>query len=140
MIKKQFTLYIENRSSALAAITHKLASEKINIEGISVSGTPDVGLVQLVPSNAMRTKKLLTRLKVPFTIQEVSVVSLHHKPGSLSEVICKLTESGVTVSYIYATGCSCGGKGDCGCYVVISADDLKRVEKVWKKIVSQPVN
>ena len=36
MIKKQFTLYLENRPGLLAKVTRLLAMHKLNIEGISV--------------------------------------------------------------------------------------------------------
>jgi hypothetical protein len=39
---------------------------------------------------------------------------------------------GVNINYIYATGCMCDG--DCNCEVIISAPDLKLVEKAWRQI------
>jgi hypothetical protein len=129
MIKKQFTLYLENKPGALSRITDKLAAGKINIEGISVSESTDVGLVQVVVSNAEKTKKILKRLSVPFTIQNVALLSITNKPGALAEIIKKLARTGVNINYIYATACECNKT--CECYAVISAPDLKKLEKVW---------
>ena len=58
MIKKQFTVYLENKPGALARVTERLATAKVNIEGISVAASSDVGLVQVVVSNAAATKKV----------------------------------------------------------------------------------
>ncbi len=132
MIKKQFTLYLENKPGSLSNIMKKLAANKINVEGISVSESTDVALVQLVPSNPAKARALLEQEGVPLTVQDVSVITLQHVPGSLSRVVSQLAKGGVVVNYIYATGCSCGGTHGCSCYVVIGADDLKSVEKFWK--------
>lgn len=45
MIKKQFTLYIDNKPGALAKVTDLLARNKVNIEGISAAQTADSGLI-----------------------------------------------------------------------------------------------
>lgn len=130
MIKKQFTLYVENKPGALASITRMLAREKVNVDGISVSETTDVGLVQLVVSNATKTRQLLRKSGVPFTTQDVALLTLKNEPGSLARVAGALAKAGVNINYIYATGCSCGN--NCECNAIISAPDLKRVEKAWK--------
>jgi len=129
MRKKQFTLYLENKPGAISRITRLLASANVNIEGISVAGSTHVGLVQLVVSNATRTRQLLTETGVPFTVQDVALVRLKNSPGALSTVLSKLAGKGVNVNYIYATACEC--KHDCDCYVIISAPDLEAVEEAW---------
>ena len=136
MIKKQFTLYLENRPGELAGITRKLAAAKVNIEGISVSASTDVALVQMVPSDARKAKKLLDQNKIPFSVQDVSVLTLRNEPGALSRLVSELAEARVNVNYVYATGCSCVSKVG-GCFVVISAEDLKSVEKAWRHIQKQ---
>ena len=130
MIKKQFTLYLENRPGGLANLTRKLARECINIDGISVSASTDVGLVQIVVSKAAATRKLLKAAKIPFTVQDVSVQKMKNQPGVLYEGIAKLAKSGVNINYIYATGCAC--VGDAECLAVISAPNLAAVEAAWK--------
>ncbi len=132
MIKTQFTLYLENKPGALASITRRLAAQKINIEGISVSESTDVGLVQIVVDQDRATRTLLKEAGVPFTVQDVALVTLPHRPGALSEVISKLAEARVNVNYVYATGCHCGDES-CACYAIISAPNLQAVEKAWKE-------
>ena len=134
MIKKQFTLYLENKPGSLSNVAEKLAASKINIEGISVSASTDVGLVQLVTGNATETEKILTSSHVAFTVQDIALLSLTNKPGSLAEVAAKLSNAGVNINYVYATACDCGEDCKCKCNVVISAPDLKKVEAVWERI------
>ena len=129
MIKKQYTLYLENRPGALASVLRKLAKEDINIEGISVSESTDVGLVQLVVSKAKKTRRILKDAKIAFTVQDVAVLKLANAPGVLCEGVARLAKMGINISYIYATACS--AKKDCDCYAVVSAPDLEAVEQAW---------
>ncbi|MDD5521472.1 MAG: hypothetical protein PHI84_11690 [Kiritimatiellae bacterium] len=130
MIKKQFTLYLENKPGELARVTRVLAIEKVNIEGISVSAGSDVGLVQLIANNASATNKGLAKARVPFTVQDVSVIPLRNEPGALELVVSKLAAVGININYIYATSCL---NKNCKCHVVISAPDLRKVEAVCNK-------
>ena len=129
MIKKQFTIYLENKPGELARVSRFLKTAKINIEGISVSASTDIGLVQIVPSNAANTRKVLNKAKVAFTVQDVALVPLENKPGALADIASRMARDGVNINYIYATGCTC--KDACGCYAVISAPDLPKAEKAF---------
>ena len=130
MIETQFTLYMTNRPGMLAKVTRALALADINIEGISVSESTDIALVQIVVNDAAATKKLLDKIRVPFTTQDVALVRLRHKPGSLASLVSRLARQGVHVNYVYATGCAC--KNDCHCYAVISSPNLRKVEAMSK--------
>lgn len=130
MIKKQFTLYLENKPGALAKVTRQLGTAKVNIEGISVAESTDVSLVQLVASNAAATRRILTRLSIPFTVQDVLILPLKNIPGALCSVVSELARKKVNINYVYATGSS-GSETD---YVVISAPDLEAVEACWEHV------
>ena len=132
MIKKQFTLYLENKPGALAIVTRLLANADVNIDGISVAGTADVGLVQLVVSNARATQQALKKANIAYTVQDVARVAMPDKPGALSEVIARMAKKGININYVYATGCDC--KDGCNCYAIISAPDLKKAEKAWNSV------
>jgi len=135
MIKKQFTLYLENRPGELSRVTNVLARKKVNIEGISVSAGPDVALVQLVADDAALTRKVLTGAGVPFTVQDVLVVSLVNMPGALELVVSKLSAAGININYIYATASSYYPGCGCRSNVVVSAPDLRKVDEVCKKLM-----
>jgi hypothetical protein len=133
MIRQQFTLYLENRPGKLASVTGKLAKAKVMIEGLSATSTADVGLVQLVTSDATATRAVLTRSHIPFTVQDVAVLSAHHQPEVLAKGLAKLADAGVNINYLYAT--MCNRTPECNCFVVISAPDLQKVEDAWSEFV-----
>ncbi len=126
MIKRQYTLYLPNKPGTLVRIARLLAKAKVNLEGISVAESTDAALVQIIVSNAAKTKAALQKAKISFTSQKVAVVVLDHKPGALAEFAEKLKESHVYVNYIYATA----SDEQTECCVVVSADSLEEVERI----------
>lgn len=131
MIKKQFTIYLENKPGRLGKLTRMLAGEQVNIEGISVSESTDVGLVQMVPSNAAKTKNTLKKLGVAYTVQDIALLPLKNEPGSLSKLVSRLGKRGININYVYSTACTCKTSG-CDCLAIISAPDLKAVVEAWQ--------
>ena len=130
MIEKQFTIYLENKPGILADVTSKLAKAKVNIEGISVAESTDTAIVQLVVDRAQAAAKTFKQAKIAYTVQNVALVHLTNKPGSLARIVSQIAKFRININYVYATGCAC--KKGCDCYAVIGAPDLKKVEKAWK--------
>jgi len=131
MITKQFTLYLENRPGELSGIIGKVSRGKVNIEGISLAASTDVGLLQLVTSDAARTKKILDKAGVAYTGQDVCVITMDDEPGSLFKVVSAMAKAKINLNYIYATGGACCEGGNSK--VVVSANNLKKVEAAWSK-------
>jgi hypothetical protein len=127
MIKKQFTLYLENRPGVLADVSRTLAEESVNIDGISVAAGPDAALVQIIVSNAAKTRGVLKRARIAFTIQDVVVFEMENVPGSLADVAARVAKAGINISYIYATS---SPNPRARSYAVVSAPDLERLEKI----------
>lgn len=129
MIKRQFTLYMDNKPGALAKVARMLGDAKINIEGISIAVTGDVGLIQLVVSNAVLATRILKKSQIPYTVQQVSVVVLPNQPGALAAMAEKLAARKINLNYLYAT--TGEGRG-CKSTVVVSGDNMKQIEKLCK--------
>ncbi|MEI6809668.1 MAG: ACT domain-containing protein [bacterium] len=128
MIKHQYTMYLENSPGALARITGILAKAKVNIEGISVAESAGAALVQLIAGDEAATKKALAKAKIHYTTQEVSVIVLPHRPGALASLSSKLQKARTHIYYAYATAAD----NDDQCCLVVSAEDIKLVEKIAK--------
>ena len=126
MIKRQYTLYLENKTGILASVTRRLAKAKVNIEGISVAESTHTALVQIVVSNAAKARKAFNEAKISYTSQQVCVVELEHETGALSELSDRLSKARVNINFIYATASDHQDR----CCLVISADNLKRVEEI----------
>ena len=129
MIKTQFTLYLVNRPGEFARVLKAFTAAKINIEGISIAERTDVSLVQLIVSNAAAARRALEGIGVSLSEQKVAVMTLANKPGAFQKIANRLARNRININYMYATTPPSSQGGDCS--VVISANDLGRVEKYW---------
>ena len=128
MQKMQVTAYLPNKVGALAAAAKALAAENVNIEGISVVETADMGEVRMLVSDSVKAEKALARSGIGYSKQAVEVVLLKDKPGSLAEFAAKLAKAGVDIHYVY--GSMCDDDEGCSCRLVVSASDLNKVRRV----------
>ena len=131
MIKTQLTLCLKNKPGELARAMRTFTAARINIEGISVAETTDVGLVQIIVNNARAARQALKKARIPMTEQKVVVLVLPNKPGELAKLASKLTKNKVNINYLYATTPTSRSRVECS--VVISADDLKKVEALGRE-------
>ncbi len=129
MLKTQFTLYLENRPGALFAVTCRLAEKKINIEGLSVAGSEETALAQIITSDDDATRKLLKDAQTPYSTESVAVLAMPNEPGALSRGLARLSKAGVNIDYLYGT-CT-DSRASEQCNIVISAPDLQAVEDAW---------
>ena len=129
MFKTQFTLYMENRPGALFAVTCRLAEEKINIEGLSVAGSEDTALAQIITSDDEATHALLKATATPYSTENVAVLAMRNEPGALSRGLARLSKAGVNIDYLYGTCSDCSATDQYN--IVISAPDLQAVEDAW---------
>lgn len=128
---KQITVCLPNIKGSLAHVTRLLAAARVDIEAMSVVDTTDVGLVRLVARNTQAASKALTKAGLGFTVQNVEILAITDRIGSLATLAGKLAQGGVSIHYIYGTTCTCGGA--CDCRLVISASDLKKVRMLAAK-------
>ncbi|MEI6971606.1 MAG: hypothetical protein WCL44_08830 [bacterium] len=130
MIKRQYTLYMENRPDALTRISGILAKADVNIEGISIAESADAALIQLIVDKEPAARKALVKAKIQHTTQDVSVIVLPHRPGILLALAAGLKNAKAHINYVYATAAD----ADSQCCIVVSASNLKSVERVARKL------
>ena len=121
---------LDKKPGVLARITDLLARKKVNIEGISVAETSDASLIQLVVDKATEAEKVLKQGGFSFDVQDVVVLHLPDRPGSLHTVARQLAKQGLSLNYLYATT---GGESKDESTIVISGEDLKRINALGKK-------
>ena len=131
MIKTQLTLYLKNKPGELARATKAITAAHVNIEGLSIAATADVGLVQIIASNAATARRALNRARIPFTEQKVAVLRLKDRPGELAKMARQLAREMVNINCAYATVPPPGARGECS--IVINADNLQQVEALQRK-------
>ncbi len=133
MIKSQLTLFLENKPGELARATSSLAAAKVNIEGISVAETTDIGLVQIVVSDLAAARPALMNAGIATTEQKVVILNVANEPGEIAKLASMLAENDININYLYAT--SAPAKGNAECSVILSADDLEKVDSLLSQKV-----
>ena len=102
-IKKQLTIYLENKPGQLAKACKALGKDKVNILAISVVDTVDTGAVRIVVDNFTKARKALGKLGLVVHGRDVVTATLPHKPGVLGKVAEKLAKAGINIDYAYGS-------------------------------------
>lgn len=99
---KQISIFLENKSGRLAAVTRLLGEAGINIRALSIADTSDFGILRLIVNDPARAYATLK--DAGFTVSETDVIAVEipDRPGGLSEVLDLLHENGINVEYLYA--------------------------------------
>ena len=108
MAIRQLSIFLENRSGRLQAITAILAEANIDIRGLSVADTSDFGILRLIVDDTAKAESVLKANNVVFHTNDVTAIEVDHKPGGLAKVLQLLQNTSVNVEYMYTLAVPCG--------------------------------
>jgi hypothetical protein len=106
---KQFTITVDNRPGAAAAIAKTLGSAKVNILALLGTAQGPTGTVQLVAENPKQAKKALDAAHIAYKETSAETYHLPNKAGALAGCLARLAARGVNLNSIHATAAK-GGK------------------------------
>jgi hypothetical protein len=106
---KHFTITVDNRPGAAAAIAKTLGSAKVNILALLGTAQGATGTVQFVAENPKQAKKALDAARLSYKEAPAETYHLANKAGALAGCLGKLAARGVNLNSIYATAAK-GGK------------------------------
>jgi hypothetical protein len=98
----EISVILENKPGELAKITHELAINGVDIQGLSVSVSNTQSVLRLLCSNHNQAFGVLEKLDYPVTRHEVILLEVENSPGILAKVAGKLAGGGVNIEYLYA--------------------------------------
>ena len=98
---KQLVIHAANRPGTLARIAETLARNRINIQGLDSSGPQ--ATVRMLVNNPGRAVQILQKAKIRARTEEVVLVNLADRPGTLARVTAKLARRGININYAYGT-------------------------------------
>ncbi len=99
---RQLSIFLENRIGRLAAVIRILGEAGIDILAISVADTADFGILRLIVRDIDRAQQVLKDHGVVCKLNNVTVVEVEARPGSLGKVLSLLDDAGVNIEYMYA--------------------------------------
>ena len=108
MAIRQLSIFLENRSGRLQAITAILAEAGIDIRGLSVADTSDFGILRIIVDDTAKAEAVLKANKVVVHTNDVTAIEVDHKPGGLAKVLRLLQDTSVNVEYMYTLAVPCG--------------------------------
>lgn len=123
---KQLSVFLENKSGRLAAVTRVLAAKGINIRALSIADTSDFGILRLIVNDPQNAYQALKEAGFTVTLTEVIGVEMPDRPGALSSILAHLEEAKINIEYLYAFL----GRGDNGALVIFRVEDLDKAIEV----------
>lgn len=110
-IVEQISLFLANKPGTLAEVCDALASEKINIYGLTISDTVDHAVVRLVVSDAHQALALFESRGTLVVENDVLMIENDNRPGSLSRIAKILSANKINIEYAYLASMPSAKKG-----------------------------
>jgi hypothetical protein len=123
-VAQQLTVTAANRPGALARIGRALAEEKINITGLDSSGPQRQ--IRLLVNKPAKAQKILQQAGVRVRVEDVLVVTLSDRPGTLSRLAGKLADRKININYAYGTA----ARGSKRAAIVLGVGNPRRAARV----------
>jgi hypothetical protein len=131
-IRKQVTVFLENKPGRLAQVLSVLAQSKINLVALSVMDRHEHGVLRVVTEDEALTAKALHGMDCHFTESDVLAVELKNQPGALAHVCERLAEEHIAIDYAY---CSSGGRNG-KVFGIFKVSNLEKAQRV----LAEPAN
>lgn len=130
-LKPQFSVVIRNRPGSLARLCRALARNKVNIQGVDITGTEQYGIVRLVVDNGPRARKALDRAKYDYRTDRVVVATVPDRPGILARLGRAIAAKKVNIDYLY--GSSAKGAS----LIVAHVSDPRRANAAVRRLLTE---
>jgi len=122
MMEKDLTVILQDSPGTLADLSEKLAKVGINIEGICATTHKGESAVHILVNDPDGARKALEEGWMEVAAeQEVMVLDIEDRPGTLLEIAHKLANAGVNIELVYLTTRS---------KLVIGVDNLDKARSV----------
>lgn len=99
---QQLSVFLENKTGALAELLSLLARHSIDIVALTVADTSDYGLVRLIVSNPTKAQEALKKADFSVRIHSVISIEIGTSSGALLEVLNLFTKANIALEYVYA--------------------------------------
>ena len=98
---RQFSILLQNRAGALAALVKLLRNNAIEVVGLSVQDSRDATVARLVVTDPETTQQIFMEKGIPFTSCELLVLALKEAGPELLPVLDTLMVAETNVDFAY---------------------------------------
>ena len=127
---KEIVVTVINRIGVLADMARILADHGVNIDAVAGYAMESEAKIMLVPGDNLRAMDALIKAGYKAAKEnQVVILDLENKPGSLKLVAQKLASENIDLKYIYGTACP----GTCPAKLIISTNNDEKTLVLFKK-------
>ena len=120
MTIKQISVFVQNEPGRLLEFTEVLQKAGINMTSLNLADVTDYGIVRVIVDDTEKAAAILKENMYNVIVNELLCVDVSDKPGALHEILVKLAENNLNISYMY--GFSKGGNAS----LVLKVNNLEK--------------
>lgn len=102
MLVRQISVFLENKSGRLAEVTRTLREHQIDIRALYIADTTEYGILRMIVDRPEDTVRILSESGFTVNSTNVIAIAIADVPGKLDQALEILSESGISVDYLYA--------------------------------------
>lgn len=122
MIIKQISVFVENKPGHMAQVTGAIGDAGVNIRALSIADTSDFGILRLIVDNPEKAVEALKAADMTVSLTDVIAVGIDDVPGAFAQVVQLMSDTGVSIEYMYAFISRANGKA----FVIMRIEDLDK--------------
>ena len=120
VLDRQLIITVDNKVGTLAEVSKVVSASGINLVAVCAYAVDNKGVIMFVSEDNKTAKKLLSDRGYDVREEEVILLTVDNKPGSLQAVTQKIAAAGIDLTLIYG---SVEKKGKTSRIVLISEDN-----------------
>ncbi len=128
MYVKQISVFIENTPGRLAGFTKLLGEHQIDLVSLSIADTTHFGILRGIVADYERAERLISEAGYTVRLTDVLAASVPDQPGGLAQVLGMLSESGISIEYLYSFVRNAGKNA----LIIFRVEELERAAQVLK--------
>ena len=101
LIKKQVSIFLENKQGRLRDVLNLLADNNIDIGALTIAETADYGVLRLIVDNTDKAVETLKENNFRVNITDVIAIEIQDISGSMYGFVDMLYQYGINVEYAY---------------------------------------
>lgn len=98
----QFSVLLQNRAGALAALAKLLRNNAIEVVGISVQDSRDATIARLVVTDPDTTSQIFMEKGIPFTTSSLLVIAMKEAGPGLIQILDTLMVAETNIDFAYS--------------------------------------
>ncbi len=119
----QLVVSVQDRVGTLAEVTQVISSSGINLVAICAYAVDNKGHIMFVSEDNQKARQLLAKRGYDLREEEVVLLTLDNKPGTLQALAAQIADAGIDITLIYGSV----AKGEKVSRIVLISEDNRAV-------------